>query len=164
VGYAERARGGRQATAIFHRYVAWYKVMFCKPPPGPATLLLRLPYIFLNNRLEHSFALEIMSSVPMASVRNLFCRPAHRWSSTPNTAHFKKLYGANYLDISQYNRCPQQAVQHRPRGIGLVRNMYTFPIRKVVVCGEERSGLFDYTRFCSTYKWVAVEASTIPHC
>lgn len=58
----------------------------------------------------------------------------------------------------------QQAVQHRPRGIGLVRNTYTFPIRKAIVCGEERSGFFDCTRFCSTYKWVAVGASTIPHC
>src|SRR5947207_12717294 len=32
------------------------------------------------------------------------CKPAHRRSSTPpSTAHFEKLYGANYLDISQYN-------------------------------------------------------------
>ena len=52
----------------------------------------------------------------------------------------------------------QQAVQQRPRGIGLVRNTYTFPTRKVVVRGEERSRVLDYTRFCSIYKWAAVEA------
>jgi len=59
-----------------------------------------------------------------------------------------------------------QAEGYRPGlvGPGLVRNTYTFPIRKAIVRGEERSRFFDYTRFCSTYKWVAVEASTIPHC
>jgi hypothetical protein len=72
-----------------------------------------------------------------------------------------KIIGPAFVSGLQWS---QQAVQHRPRGIGLVRNTYTFPIRKAIVCGEERSEFFDCTRFCSTYKWVAVEASTIPHC
>jgi hypothetical protein len=50
-----------------------------------------------------------------------------------------------------------QAMGYRPGlvGPGLVRNTYTFPIKKVVVRGGRK---IDYTRFCSTYKWAAVEA------
>ena len=43
---------------------------------------------------------------PKANVQRQspICKPAHRRSSTPpSTVHFEKLYGANYLDISQYN-------------------------------------------------------------
>jgi hypothetical protein len=56
-----------------------------------------------------------------------------------------------------------QAEGYRPGLVGsdLVRDTYTFPIRKAVVRGE---GFFGYTRFCGTYKWVAVEASTVHHC
>jgi hypothetical protein len=56
-----------------------------------------------------------------------------------------------------------QAEGYRPGlvGPGLVRNTYTFPIRKGVVRGEERSGFFDDTWFFGTYKWVAVEALSV---
>ena len=51
VGCGERARGGREAPAIFYSYVACYLQTSIPPTAVP----LRLPYISLNNHLEHSF-------------------------------------------------------------------------------------------------------------